>query len=85
MKRLILLLILACCHHWSIRAAYILVPMDVSQKDHLKAYGITYWVLSKDVEAHWLLNYRCGSFAFPDRLEPSMIKRLSSLKFTFLQ
>ena len=69
MKRLILLLILVCCHYWSIRAAYILVPMDVSQKDHLKAYGITYWVLSKDVEAHWLLNYRCGSFAFPHRLD----------------
>ncbi|HYG17068.1 MAG TPA: asparagine synthetase B, partial [Bacteroidia bacterium] len=42
----------------------ILIPMDNTQKDHLKAYGITYWVLGKDAEAKWLLNYRDGSFAF---------------------
>ena len=45
-------------------AAYILLPMDEKQKDHLKAYGITYWILDNDVEAYWLLNYRGGSFAF---------------------
>lgn len=36
--------------------------MDDSQKNHLKAYGITFWVLEKDVEVKWLLNYRGGSF-----------------------
>ncbi|MCG3164562.1 MAG: hypothetical protein POELPBGB_00316 [Bacteroidia bacterium] len=46
----------------SLRAAYILIPMDEGQKDHLKAYGIAYWVLTKDVEVDWLLNYRGGSF-----------------------
>lgn len=47
-------------------AAYILLPMDEkSQKNHLKAYGITYWVINQGVEAWWLLNYRGGSFAFP--------------------
>jgi len=45
-------------------AAYILLPMDEAQKNHLKAYGITYWVLDKGIEAYWLLNYRGGSFAF---------------------
>ncbi len=45
-------------------AAYILLPMDSEQKDHLKAYGITYWILDNKMEAHWLLNYRGGSFAF---------------------
>lgn len=45
-------------------AAYILVPMDDGQKNHLKAYGITYWVLSQEIEAEWLLNYRGGSFMF---------------------
>jgi hypothetical protein len=45
-------------------ASYILLPMDEGQKDHLKAYGITYWVLEQGVEAFWLLNYRGGSFAF---------------------
>jgi hypothetical protein len=46
------------------RAAYILIPMDDSQRNHLKAYGITYWVLDAGMEAYWLLNYRGGSFAF---------------------
>lgn len=49
----------------SAKAAYMLIPMDTEQTDHLKAYGITFWVLEKNVEAYWLLNYRGGSFAFP--------------------
>jgi hypothetical protein len=36
--------------------------MDASQRDHLKAYGITFWVLQQDVPVEWLLNYRGGSF-----------------------
>lgn len=48
-----------------VRAAYMLLPMDESQRNHLKAYGITYWILDNGVEAWWLLNYRGGSFAFP--------------------
>ena len=41
----------------------ILIPMDNdSQKNHLKAYGIAYWVLQNDIEVEWLLNYRGGSF-----------------------
>ena len=45
-------------------SSYILVPMDLKQANHLKAYGITYWVIDQNVEAYWLLNYRGGSFAF---------------------
>jgi hypothetical protein len=45
-----------------LQAAVILIPMDESQRNHLKAYGIAYWVLSQDVEVDWLLNYRGGSF-----------------------
>lgn len=45
----------------------ILLPMDEkSQKNHLKAYGITYWVLDKGYKGSWLLNYRGGSFLLPD-------------------
>ena len=44
-------------------ARTILIPMDESQQNHLKAYGITYWVLQNGLEASWLLNYRGGSFA----------------------
>ncbi len=44
--------------------------MDVdSQKEHLKAYGITYWVLEKQQKVKWLLNYRGGSFLMPDSPE----------------
>lgn len=44
------------------RAASILIPMDEDQKNHLKAYGITYWALKNGLETDWLLNYRGGSF-----------------------
>jgi hypothetical protein len=37
-----------------------------TQKNHLKAYGITYWVLAKQQKVQWLLNYRGGSFLLPD-------------------
>jgi len=40
----------------------ILIPMDAGQKNHLKAYGIAYFVLLKGAEVNWLLNYRSGSF-----------------------
>jgi len=43
-------------------ASKILIPMDQSQKNHLKAYGIAYWVLQNEIEIEWLLNYRGGSF-----------------------
>lgn len=43
-------------------AAYILIPMDNTQRNHLKAYGIAYWVLTYETEVSWLLNYRGGSF-----------------------
>ena len=55
---------------FSIRANFILLPMDdTTQKNHLKAYGITYWALDKQYKASWLLNYRGGSFLLPDAPE----------------
>jgi hypothetical protein len=45
-------------------AAQILIPMDDTQANHLKAYGIAYWVLQSGVEINWMLNYRGGSFMF---------------------
>ena len=53
---------------FQIHASYILIPMDAeSQKNHLKAYGITYWTLNKQENVKWLLNYRGGSFLLPFR------------------
>lgn len=45
----------------------ILVPMDEAQANHLKAYGIAYWVLNQDEAIEWMLNYRGGSFLLPAR------------------
>ncbi|MFV8354398.1 asparagine synthetase B [Flavobacterium sp. XS2P14] len=51
----------------TVKASFILLPMDeTSQKNHLKAYGITYWCLNKNYKASWLLNYRGGAFLLPD-------------------
>jgi hypothetical protein len=48
-------------------ASYILIPMDAEgQKEHLKAYGLTYWTLERGQKVKWLLNYRGGSFLLPD-------------------
>ena len=46
-------------------AGWFLVPMDDSQSDHLKAYGLAYRVLERGGRAEWLLNYRSGSFLLP--------------------
>jgi hypothetical protein len=46
-------------------AGMILVPMDETQTNHLKAYGISYFVLENGVTMEWLLNYRGGSFLMP--------------------
>ena len=64
MKKLLLIL----CLFFSLNsfASYILIPMDAEgQKNHLKAYGISYWVLNKQQNVKWLLNYRGGSFLIP--------------------
>ena len=66
MKHLLLSLFLVIS--FQIHASYILIPMDAdSQKNHLKAYGITYWTLSKQENVKWLLNYRGGSFLLPHK------------------
>ena len=47
------------------RASQLLLPMDREQSNHLKAYGVAYWVLANGGEISWLLNYRGGSFLLP--------------------
>ena len=62
MKKLIFFIGILC---WAIssHASQILIPMDEeSQANHLKAYGIAYWVLQNDIEVEWLLNFKGGSF-----------------------
>src|SRR6187397_2773065 len=65
MKKCIALFIL-CASVSFVHAAQILIPMDDTQKNHLKAYGVAYYVLENNVDVKWLLNYRGGSFIIPD-------------------
>ena len=60
MKKL-LILFFVTFSSWAV-ANSILIPMDEKQTNHLKAYGIAYWILRTEREVNWLLNYRGGSF-----------------------
>ncbi|MFD2824361.1 asparagine synthetase B [Lacinutrix iliipiscaria] len=83
MKKLItLLLILFVTQTF---ASYILIPMDAeSQKNHLKAYGITYWTLNNQLKVKWLLNYRGGSFLLPDSDEIQRECQIRGVSFEVL-
>ena len=63
----VLLVTLALVPAHPAAAQWLLVPMDRDQRNHLKAYGLTYWALQQEERAEWLLNYRGGSFLLPDR------------------
>lgn len=51
------------------RGNSILIPMDETQHNHLKAYGIAYFALQHEITLDWLLNYRGGSFLMPSSAE----------------
>ncbi|NER15565.1 asparagine synthetase B [Leptobacterium flavescens] len=66
-------------------ASYILLPMDAeTQKNHLKAYGITYWTLNKQLKVRWLLNYRGGAFLLPDSEEIRKECKIRGVSFEVL-
>jgi hypothetical protein len=66
-KRLVCIGLLSVCIAVSnLRASQLLIPMDDNQSNHLKAYGLAFWLLEQDVEIEWLLNYRGGSFLMPN-------------------
>jgi hypothetical protein len=62
----------------------ILIPMDLPQTDHLKAYGIAYWALTKGAEVDWLLNYRGGSFLITGRETFTVECRVRNVSFVRL-
>ena len=57
---------LCLCFTPALAQADLLIPMDLTQTEHLRAYGLTYHVLQAKQEAWWLLNYRGGSFIVND-------------------
>lgn len=80
---LLLFSFLSLC--FSAKASYLLIPMDdVGQKDHLKAYGVTYWVLEQQIKVKWLLNYKGGSFLIPDLEEIRRECQIRGVSFELL-
>ena len=65
LKRVVLLLCAVLLFIGGVHASYLYIPMDTRQKDHLKAYGIAYFALTREIEVSWLLNYEGGSFMCP--------------------
>ncbi len=68
----------------SLIASRILIPMDEQQNNHLKAYGLTYWVLKNGEEANWLLNYRGGSFMLPFQSEIESECQIRGIKYEII-
>lgn len=62
-------------------AARLLIPMDKTQTDHLKAYGVAYWCLQYGVKVEWLLNYRGGSFMTDDLSQIEEACRLKGVSY----
>jgi hypothetical protein len=62
MLRIFIIVLLLSSTLTPARANSILIPMDNAQKNHLKAYGVAYYILKQGLEVDWLLNYRGGSF-----------------------
>ena len=82
-KKLIISIFILIC--FTAKASFVLLPMDeTTQKNHLKAYGITYWCLSKNYKASWLLNYRGGSFLLPDAPEIRKECQIRGVSFEIL-
>ncbi len=61
--------------------AEILIPMDLTQADHLKSYGVAYYALSQGINVKWLLNYRGGSFMMRDAPEIEDVCRLRGVSY----
>jgi hypothetical protein len=80
-RRLSLFSLLFLISQQSLLAAWMLVPMDKVQTNHLKAYGLAYWTLQRDVEVYWLLNYRGGAFMMKTYSELEAQARVRNIRF----
>ena len=77
MLKNILLTLAASIFSFQVIASQLFMPMDEVQTNHLKAYGIAYWVLQNGETVDWLLNYRGGSFSveYSQKLENECVIR----------
>ena len=83
MRKFLILLFFVCGASYS-NASSILIPMDDTQTEHLKAYGISYYLLEKEVVIEWLLNYRGGSFLVPHLMTIEEELILRGIKYEIL-
>ncbi len=60
---------------------YLLIPMDLDQRNHLRAYGVAFHTLQAGEKVNWLLNYRGGSFLLEDTSRARMDARLLGVGF----
>jgi len=81
MKKVVLLILLAII---AVSANNILIYMDPSQADHLKAYGVAYWGLKHGYNIEWLLNYRNGSFLTPASADIEQICRIRGVSYSIV-
>ncbi len=79
MRKIVILFILLLS--FSVKAAFVLIPMDETQKNHLKAYGIAYVSLQRDNDVTWLLNYRGGSFSMEEDSEIIKLCKLRGVSY----
>ncbi len=55
--------------------------MDLTQTNHLKAYGVAFAGLKQQYVVKWLLNYRGGSFLFPDSPEIASLCNIRGVRY----
>ena len=80
-RMIALLLVLASGASVAVAESYLLIPMDLAQSDHLKAYGHAFHSLQAGEKVTWLLNYRGGSFLLRETLRARMDARLLGVDF----
>jgi hypothetical protein len=65
-------------------AAKLLIPMDLTQRDHLKAYGVAFWTVKQSGKTEWLLNYKSGSFMMDPFPQLEQLCRLQGVTYQLL-
>ena len=80
----ILTLIIVFSLSISVNASYIFIPMDENQQNHLKAYGIAYYAIERDIKVDWLLNYQGGSFLIQQNLDIEKECKLRNVSYNII-
>ena len=80
-RMIALLFMLASSASAAVAGSYLLIPMDLAQGDHLKAYGHAFHALQAGEKVTWLLNYRGGSFLLHETPRARMDARLLGVDF----